>query len=196
MLQNSHVYALCRQIGPLSCGSASDACRLHEGFRHCFGEPTSPKEPWAVLPPDAGCTCHTTRCTTTPCSCYVDACSVLRCAYASNPGSQHQQWQGQSAALYPPICCHADDAPWEDCVMVMSQLARVLQLAISWLSAPPELQCDEPCNTPVTPMEQHSFGDQVCDATAVQYMRRIQSARHVCSALAGGYQASTVCSHQ
>ncbi|WP_323629966.1 hypothetical protein, partial [Escherichia coli] len=48
----------------------------------------------------------------------------------------------------------ADGAPWEDHVMMMSQLAQVVQLAVAWLSAPQELPPGTPCNTPVTPMEE------------------------------------------
>jgi hypothetical protein len=68
--------------------------------------------------------------------------------------------------------------------MMMSQLAQVLQLAIAWLSDPQEQPPGENCNTPVTPMEQNSFDDQVCDATAVQCISPTIPAEHVCSMLA------------
>ena len=67
---------------------------------------------------------------------------------------------------------------------MMSQLAQLLQLAISWLCDPQELPPGENCNTPVTPMELQSFNDQVCGATAVHCMSQTIPGIHVCGTLA------------
>ena len=196
----THCVALCRETGPRCCRGASNACRLHEGSGLCFGEPTSPEEPWAVRPPVAGFTHYHARCPMALCLDPMNGCVHVRwhasigvCSQVWQPsitskwlGTRHQCREQETTLLYHNCTMAADGAPWEDHVLTMSQLAQVLQLATSWLSAPQELPSGIPCNTPVTPMEEHSFGDQVCDASAVQCMRRIPPARHVCSALAAG----------
>ena len=188
-----------------SARAAAEVPATHAACTRALGSaleigPTSPEEPWAVRPPVAGFTHYHARCPMALCLDPMNGCVHVRwhasigvCSQVWQPsitskwlGTRHQCREQETTLLYHNCTMAADGAPWEDHVMMMSQLAQVLQLATSWLSVPQELPSGIPCNTPVTPMEEHSFGDQVCDASAVQCMRRIPPARHVCSALAVG----------